>query len=79
MANQTPEQVVLNIISNQTGLEETQITRDKPVADLGTDSIDNIELVMEIEDMLEIELPDEEIQNLKTVGELLDLVKTKVP
>lgn len=42
--------------------------------DLGTDSLEIVEIVMEIEDRLRISIPDEEAANLETVGDLVRLI-----
>lgn len=58
------------ILSEQFDVEEDSITADTSIADdLGADSLDVVDLLMSIEDEFEIEIPDEEIDNIKTVGE----------
>ena len=57
------------ILSEQFDVEEDSITADTSIADdLGADSLDVVDLLMSIEDEFEIEIPDEEIDNIKTVG-----------
>ena len=46
--------------------------------DLGADSLDVVDIVMSIEDEFEIEIPDEEIDNIKTVGELVKYIEDHV-
>ena len=59
------------ILSEQFDVEEDSITADTSIADdLGADSLDVVDLLMSIEDEFEIEIPDEEIDNIKRVGEL---------
>jgi acyl carrier protein len=47
--------------------------------DLGFDSLDTVEVAIAIEDKFDLELPDEELEEAKTVQQLIDLVKAKVP
>lgn len=64
------------ILSEQFDVEEDSITPDTSIAeDLGADSLDVVDLLMSIEDEFEIEIPDEEIDNIKTVGELVKYIE----
>lgn len=64
------------ILSEQFDVEEDTITPDTNIADdLGADSLDVVDLLMSIEDEFEIEVPDEEVENLKTVGELVKYIE----
>ena len=63
------------ILSEQFDVEEDTITPDTTIADdLGADSLDVVDLLMSIEDEFEIEIPDGEIENIKTVGELVKYI-----
>lgn len=67
------------ILSEQFDVEEDSITADTSIADdLGADSLDVVDLLMSIEDEFEIEIPDEEIDNIKTVGELVKYIESNV-
>ena len=44
--------------------------------DLGLESLDIVELIMELEDEFEIEVPDEEADNLKTVGDVIHFIES---
>ncbi|MCY1713877.1 acyl carrier protein [Caproiciproducens galactitolivorans] len=67
------------ILSEQFDVEEDSITADTSIADdLGADSLDVVDLLMSIEDEFEIEVPDEEIDNIKTVGELVKYIEDNV-
>jgi acyl carrier protein len=71
------EQKVKNIIADQLGVGEEEI---KPAAsfieDLGADSLDIVELVMAMEEEFEVEIPDEEAENIKTVQDAVNYVTT---
>jgi acyl carrier protein len=66
---------VLSTIRKFTGLEVSQSTR--LVEDLGLDSLDLVELVMEVESQHKVEISDEEVSRLVTVYDLERLVETK--
>lgn len=69
---------VTKIVSEQLGVEEAKITDDsKFMDDLGADSLDTVELVMALEDEFDCEIPDEEAEKLKSVGEALDYIEKK--
>ena len=60
------------ILSEQFDVEEDSITAETTLADdLGADSLDVVDLLMSIEDEFEVEIPDEEVENIKTVGALV--------
>ena len=73
----TIEQKVKNIIADQLGVGEEEI---KPTAsfieDLGADSLDIVELVMAMEEEFEVEIPDEEAENIKTVQDAVNYITT---
>ena len=67
------------ILSEQFDVEEDSITQETSmVEDLGADSLDVVDLLMSLEDEFEIEVPDEEIENIKTVGELVKYIEENV-
>ena len=74
----TIEQKVKNIIADQLGVGEDEI---KPAAsfieDLGADSLDIVELVMAMEEEFEVEIPDEEAENIKTVQDAVDYITAR--
>ena len=64
------------ILSEQFDVEEDTITPDTSITeDLGADSLDVVDLLMSIEDECEIEIPDGEVENIKTVGELVSYIE----
>ncbi|MBQ1815311.1 MAG: acyl carrier protein [Ruminococcus sp.] len=64
------------ILAEQFDVEEDKITADTDLQeDLGADSLDVVDLLMSIEDEFEVEVPDEEIENIKTVGALVSYIE----
>lgn len=66
-----------NIIVDQLGVDESTITEDTSLEDLGTDSLALVELVMSVEEEFNIEIADEDLEKLKTVGDVLDYIAGK--
>lgn len=64
------------ILAEQFDVEEDKITADTDLQeDLGADSLDVVDLLMSIEDEFEVEVPDEEIENINTVGSLVSYIE----
>ena len=64
------------ILAEQFDVEEDKITADTDLQeDLGADSLDVVDLLMSIEDEFKVEVPDEEIENIKTVGSLVSYIE----
>jgi acyl carrier protein len=71
------EQKVKNIIAEQLGVGEDEIKPTSSfIEDLGADSLDIVELVMAMEEEFEVEIPDEEAENIKTVQDAVNYVTT---
>jgi acyl carrier protein len=71
------EQKVKNIIAEQLGVGEDEIkTTSSFIEDLGADSLDIVELVMAMEEEFEVEIPDEEAENIKTVQDAVSYITT---
>ena len=65
------------ILSEQFSVEESEITAETLLEDdLGADSLDVVDLLMTIEDDFEVEIPDEEVENIKTVGALVEYIES---
>ncbi len=61
------------IISEQLGIDESEITLESNFSDdLGADSLDLFELVMNLEEEYSIEIPTEELEAIKTVGDIIN-------
>ena len=66
------------ILAEQFDVEEDKITEDTNLQDdLGADSLDVVDLLMSIEDEFEIEIPDEDIENLKTVSAVVAYIEAR--
>lgn len=64
------------ILADQLEVEEDSITADTDIQDdLGADSLDVVDLIMSLEDEFEIEVPDEDIESLRTVGALVSYIE----
>ncbi|HID79353.1 MAG TPA: acyl carrier protein [Aquifex aeolicus] len=73
------EQRVREIIADQLGEPIENITPEKDfVQDLGADSLDVVELVMALEEEFGIEIPEEDAEKIKTVGDAINYIKEKV-
>jgi len=71
------EQKIRGIIADQLGVAEDEIkTTSSFIEDLGADSLDIVELVMAMEEEFEVEIPDEEAENIKTVQDAINYVNT---
>ena len=70
---------VQTIISEQLGVEKSQVTKDANFAnDLGADSLDTVELVMAIEEAFDIEIPDETAEKISNLQQAVDFISQKV-
>lgn len=71
---------IVDILSEQLDIEnKNTITMDSElVDDLGADSLDSIDIVMSVEDEFGIEVPDEVIENMKTVADIVDYIESKM-
>ncbi len=70
---------VKEIIVNELSVDEAQITQDaRFIEDLGADSLDTVELIMKFEEEFEINIPEEDAEKMKTVGEAVDYLKSKL-
>ena len=66
---------VRSILVEQLGVDEEQVTEDASFqGDLDADSLDLVELIMELEDQFGLKIPDEDAQKLTTVGQAVDYV-----
>ncbi|RKH03908.1 MULTISPECIES: acyl carrier protein [Corallococcus] len=77
MSTSPIEAKIKSIIADQLGVGEDEITLASSfIEDLGADSLDIVELVMAMEEEFEVEIPDDEAENIKTVGDAVNYVNT---
>ena len=70
---------VRSILAEQLDIDEDSITLDSAIIDdLGADSLDIVDLVMSLEDEFETEVPDEAIEDIKTVRDLVHFIEENV-
>ena len=68
---------VREILAEQLDIETEEITMESQIADdLGADSLDVVDLLMSLEDEFDVEIPDEDIENIKTVGNLVNYLES---
>ena len=66
---------VTSIIVDKLGVEESEVTNDASFTnDLGADSLDTVELIMEFEKQFNISIPDDKAEGIQTVGDAIDYI-----
>ena len=76
MSEKSIEEKVKQIIIEQLGVNAEQVTPDASfVEDLGADSLDTVELVMAFEEEFSVEVPDEDAETLKSVGDVIKYIE----
>ncbi|NPA50235.1 MAG: acyl carrier protein [Epsilonproteobacteria bacterium] len=69
---------VKEVVVEQLNVNPDEVKEDsKFVEDLGADSLDVVELVMALEEKFDIEIPDEDAQNIQTVGDAVKFIEAK--
>ena len=70
---------IREIVMDKFGVEESKITSDaKFIDDLGADSLDTVELIMQFEEEFNIEISDEDAESIDTVGKAVDYIESKL-
>ncbi len=77
-ASATVSEKVIAIVSEQLGFPTMDVQLESIFEDLGADELDLVEIVMEVEEAFDITLPDEEVENVKTVQDLVHLIESKL-
>jgi len=73
------EERVIEIVGEQMGVSKDQITHETSfINDLGADSLDTVELVMELEEEFDINIPDEDAEKIQTVGQAVKYIEEHV-
>ena len=72
------EERVKSIVVEQLGVKPEQVVAEASlIDDLGADSLDTVELVMALEEEFETEIPDEEAEKIRTVGQIIEYIKAR--
>ena len=72
------EDKIKSIIAEQLGVKPEEVTpKASFVDDLGADSLDTVELIMALEEEFNIEIPDEDAEKMKTVGDTIKYIEEK--
>jgi len=69
---------IKGIIADKLPCEPGDIKKESTFADLGADSLDSVELIMGFEEEFSIEIPDEDAEKIKTVGNAIDYIDKKL-
>lgn len=70
------EERVINIVGDQLGVDKEKIKAETHfVNDLGADSLDTVELVMELEEEFDINIPDDAAESIQTVGQAIEFIE----
>ena len=70
---------VIAIIVDKLGVDQGEVTTEASFTnDLGADSLDTVELIMEFEKEFNIDIPDEDAEKLRTVGDAIGYLNTKM-
>ena len=70
---------VRDVIVEKLGVDAAKITEDASfIDDLGSDSLDTVELIMQFEEVFDIEIPDEDAETITTVGKAVQYVDSKL-
>ena len=70
---------VRDSLVDQLDVEEEKVTMDASITDdLGADSLDVVDLVMSLEEEFDVEIPDNQVENIKTVGDIVRYIEDNV-
>ncbi|GAA4423942.1 acyl carrier protein [Bremerella cremea] len=70
------EERVIEIVASQLGVDKEKVSRESSfVNDLGADSLDMVELVMELEEEFDIDIPEDSADKIETVGQAIDYLE----
>ena len=79
MADSNVEDKVKDILVEELGVEREKLTSEASfMEDLGADSLDTVELVMAFEKEFDIDIPDEDAEKLRTVGDAMKYLHDKI-
>ncbi len=74
----TVEERCRDVVATHLKIESERVTREAKFSDLGGDSLDNVEIVLELEEEFDIEISDDEAYDVATFGQAVAIVEGKV-
>ena len=69
------ENKIKRIIADKLGVDEAVIVNDSKLTELGADSLDGVEILMEVETEFAISIPDKEMEKMKTAGDIISYIQ----
>ena len=79
MSAENVEERVIKIVCDKLGTSPDKVSLETHfINDLGADSLDTVELVMEFEDAFSVNIPDEDAEKIQTVGDAVNYIKDKL-
>jgi acyl carrier protein len=66
---------VKSIVAEQLGVDQEEIEMKTSFEDLNADSLDIVELIMALEEEFDLEIPDEDMENIQSVGQVVEYIK----
>ena len=73
------EERVIEIVCENLAVNKEQVNRNTSfIDDIGADSLDIVELIMELEEEFEITIPDDQAEKIKTVGEAIEYIQREI-
>lgn len=70
---------VKEMLCEQLDVEEEKVTPEASIVDdLGADSLDVVDLIMSLEEEFDVEVPDEDVEGMKTVGDIVKYIENKI-
>jgi len=68
-------EILAEILGDLLGVTESEVTLESTMEAMGGDSLDDVEFIMALEEEYDIEIPDDDAEELKTVGDVLNLLE----
>lgn len=67
---------VFDIVAERMGVKKEDISKETSfITDLGADSLDQVELIMELEDQFDLNIPDEDAEKIQTIGDAVKYIE----
>lgn len=69
---------VKQILAEQLSVDQADLTDNTSFDDLNADSLDVVEVIMALEEEFDIEIPDEDAEKIRTVGDVIEYIKDRI-